>query len=150
MFLEISDLGGVIYKYQIEQITEGNNDITLQAIAAAESEVRSYLVANNKREWNDGRLKYDIEKIFSAKGDKRNTLLVSHTCTIAKYYIAELCNADFLYERTKERYDRAISWLKQLAKGDVNLDNLPQINDDLSEDKQSTFIYGSRPKFNHE
>lgn len=154
MFIEKKDLGTAIYNYQIDQITESNDDIVLQAIATAESEVRSYFVANNKREWKDGRLKYDVQKIFSSRGTERNPLLVSHTATIAKWYIVELCNADIIYEHAKERYDRAVAWLKQLAKGDISLDTLPLLennSDDANNPNDTTpFIYGSRDKFKHE
>lgn len=153
MFLEIEDLKNSIYNYQIDQITEGDINITLQAIAAAEQEVRSYLAANNMREWADGRLRYDVDAIFSATGSDRNALILSHTATIAKYYIIELCNADIIYEIAKERYDRAVAWFKDLAKGIINLDTLPQLpEDDGSEDSETTypFVYGSREKFNHE
>ena len=155
MFLEIEDLKNSIYNYQIDQITEGDDNIPLQAISSAEQEVRSYLAANNKREWSDGRLRYDLEAIFSASGTARNALLVSHTATIAKYYIVELCNADIIYEQARERYDRAVSWLKQLAKGEVNLDTLPTLPEDDGGDTGTDadtfpFVYGSREKFNHE
>lgn len=154
MFIEIEDLGSSIYNYQVEQITEGDESISIQAIMAAESEMRGYLVANNKREWKDGRLKYDIEKIFSATGSDRNALLVRHCVTIAIWYIVDLCNADFIYEHAKDRYDRAVSWLNKLAKGEVNLDTLPTIKEDDSTtgttDDISPFIYGSREKFTHE
>lgn len=151
MFLQIQDLKGSIYNYQIDQITDGDTNITLQAIAAAEQEVRSYLVANNMREWADGRLVYDVDAIFKAEGSDRNPLIVSHMATIAKYYIVELCNADIIYEIAKERYDRAIEWFSKIAKGDLNLDTLPQVKPDEKEDNETyPFIYGSRKKFNHE
>ena len=155
-FITVSDLKNSIYNYQIDQITEGDENIPLQAIASAEQEVRSYLAANNKREWSDGRLRYDLEAIFNATAELRNALLVSHTATIAKYYIVELCNADIIYEQAKERYDRAVNWLKQLAKGEINLDTLPTIPEDegtgtgIDDESTYPFVYGSREKFNHE
>lgn len=152
MFLEVSDLKNSIYNYQIDVITEGDNNITLQAIAAAEQEVRSYLAANNKREWADGRLKYDLEAIFTATGTDRNALLLAHTATIAKWYIVELCNADIIYQIAKDRYDRATGWLKGLAKGTFNLDTLPVIepNPDDENGDTSPWLYGSREKFEYE
>lgn len=152
MFLEIEDLKNSIYNYQIDQITEGDTNITLQAIAAAIEEVRSYLSGNFKREWKDGRLRYDVDAILNATGDERNALILSHTATIAKWYIVELCNADIIYETAKERYDRAVAWFKDLAKGNVNLSTLPTLNDDENENGEDTspWLYGSRRKFNHE
>ncbi|QDP85204.1 DUF1320 domain-containing protein [Chryseobacterium sp. SNU WT5] len=148
MFLQKADLGTTIYSYQIEQITEGNEDITAQAMAAAEEEVRSYLTAV---EWSDGRTKYDIELILGATGTERNSLLVRMTVTLAKFYIIELCNVDIIYETAKERYDRAITWLKQFARGEIKLSTLPQTPDiDPNSAGTEPFIYGSREKFNHE
>lgn len=150
MFLQKEDLPSVMYGYQLAQITEGNDDIIAIALAAAEEEIRSYLTGNNRIEWYDGRLKYDVDTILSTTGTDRNALILKHGVTIAKWWIVELCNADVIYEQTKERYDRAIDWLKQLASGDVNLSSLPTIDPEtVSEDKQP-FSFGSRPKFNHE
>lgn len=152
MFLTQVDLPSVIYGYQMDQITEGNDDIIDMAMAAAEEEIRSYLDPNNQKEWLDGRLRYDVEAILSASGTDRNPLILKHCVTIAKWWIVELCNADIIYEQTKERYDRATNWLKQLAKGEVNLSTLPTIDPatETEEDSIQPFSYGSRPKFNHE
>jgi phage gp36-like protein len=148
MFLTTGDMPTVIYGYQLDQITEGNDDIIDAALAAAEEEIRSYLTGNNRTEWLDGRLRYDVEAIMAAEGEYRNKLIVKHGVTIAKWWIVELCNADVIYEQTKERYDRTIDWLKMLSKGTVTLSSLPQIDGDAEE--REPFGYGSRTKFNHE
>jgi hypothetical protein len=43
MFLSKSDLGSAIYGYQVDQITEGDDALVLQAIGAAIEEVGGYL-----------------------------------------------------------------------------------------------------------
>lgn len=150
MFLQPQDFGQVIYGYQIEEITEGNNDIVLQALAAGEDETRSYLESNpNFKENMDGRLIYNVALIFSATGTNRNALILQHAVTIAKWHLIVLCNADILYEQAKERYDRAIAWLSKLSKGDVTLSSLPVLSLDSNETLQP-FSFGSRTKFNHE
>ena len=148
MFLLKEDLPSSMYGFQMEQITEGNDDIIDMAMAAAEEEVRSYLSGNNMREWQDGRLQYDVDAILSAQGEARNPLILKQAITIAKWWIVELCNADVIYEQVKERYDRSIKWLSQLAKGEVNLSSLPQINNE--DNTKQPFSFGSRTKFNHE
>jgi phage gp36-like protein len=152
MFLKIEDMPTAMYGYQMEQITEGNDDIVSMAMAAAEEEIRSYLEPNNKKDWLDGRLRYDVEAILSAEDEDRNSLILKHTVTVAKWWIVELCNADSIYEQTKERYDRATDWLKRLANGDVNLSTLPTIDTEYETDENAIqpFSYGSRKKFNHE
>lgn len=148
MYAEIADLGSKIYDYQIDQITEGDDNIILQALQAAEEEVKSYLSQSNKHEANDGRLRYDVDAIFAKTGAERSPLLLSHLLTIAKWYVVELCNADIIYETAKDRYDRAIHYLNKVATGEANMTGLPMLAD---EDKpMSPLRYGSRTKFNHE
>lgn len=151
MFLAKEDLGSVIYTYQIDQITEGNEDLVAQALAAAEEEAKSYLSQNtNKLETLDGRIIYDVEAIFSTTALDRNSLILQHCLTLAKFHIAALCNADFIYDQAKERYDRAIDWFTKLSKGTVVLTSLPRITiTDENNDKQP-FSSGSSPKFNHQ
>ncbi|MFE3849095.1 hypothetical protein ACFX5D_14070 [Flavobacterium sp. LB3P45] len=118
---------------------------------AAEEEAKSYLTPNtNKLETLDGRILYDTATIFSATALDRNSLILQHCLTLAKFHIATLCNADFIYEQAKERYDRAIDWFNKLAKGTVVLTSLPRIIlDDTNSDRQP-FSSGSRTKFNHD
>lgn len=148
MFIENTDMPSSMYGYQMEQITEGNDDIIDIAMAAAEEEIRSYLTGNNMREWQDGRLQYDVDAILAAEGAERNSLILRHAVTIAKWYIVELCNADIIYEQARERYDRSVKWLTQLSKGEVSLSSLPQLN--VEESVRQPFSFGSRTKFNHE
>lgn len=154
MFLNPEDLKNNIYNYQVEDITQGDETITLQALQAAEEECRSYLAANNKKEWADGRLKYDLEAVFTAQNEDRNPLILAHCITIAKWYIIDLANVDILYDQAKDRYDRSVKYLQLLAKGDINLDSLPQItppqiDTEINPDDTFPFTYGSREKFNH-
>jgi phage gp36-like protein len=141
MFLEKDDLGSAIYGYQVDQITEGNDDLVQQAIGAAIQEVGGYL---------SGASLYDVPAIFVTTGTARNSLILTHTTTVAKWYLVELCNADVIYEQAKERYDRAVSWLIKLSKGTVTLSELPVISIDEEENETDTFGFGSRVKFNHE
>ncbi|MGE4345928.1 MAG: phage protein Gp36 family protein [Flavobacteriaceae bacterium] len=151
MFLQINDLKNNIYNYQVDQITEGDNTIVLQGLAAAEEECRSYLESNiYQKENQDGRLIYDVETIFGATGTDRNALILQHCITIAKYHIIQLSNVDILYEQAKERYDRAIDWLTKLAKGQITLKSLPTIEISDEDENLKPFSFGSRKKFNHE
>ena len=153
MFLQEKDLENSIYNYQVEQITEGNEQIVLEALMTAEEEVRSYISLNNKRVKYDGRLIYDVDKILSATGNSRNPMIKNTMISIAKWHIVDLCNADIIYEQAKERYDRAITWLNKLSKGEITLNTLPVIENNPTEtddDSTAPFAYGSREKFNHE
>lgn len=151
MFLEISDLGSAIYDYQLNQITEGDDTIIETGCATAIEEVRSYITANNQHGWKDGRFLYDVDAVFNAVGTERNALILAHTKTCAVWHIIQLCNADVMYQHVKERYDRSIAWLRDLASGKVTLSTLPQLTpDDSNVAGSSNTRFGSRTKFNYE
>ena len=142
MYLQIEDLKNNIYNYQVEQITQGDESIVLQALDTAEQEVKSYFYINQKKEFLDGRKIYDVDKTFSAKGNDRNALLVSLCLSVAKWYIVDLCNADIIYQHAN--------------KGEISLGNIPTLQDTNQESPQKEnihnkpFSFGSRNKFNHE
>ena len=152
MFVSIEELKSVMYGYQMGEITENDEDIVIQSIESAIEEIQSYLAPNNKKEFDDGRPLYDVDKIFSATGKERNALIVRFCLSIAAWYICELSNVDIIHEQVKERYDRAISWLKSVVKGDANprVPTLSGDNEGEAGSSKKPFRYGSRPKFNHE
>jgi len=150
-FIDIQEMKTVAYAYQIEEITEADDDIVLQAISAGIDHAKSYLRPGNKKEWLDGRLLYDVNATFSATGSQRNILLMEMTKSLALWYLCRLCNVDMIYENVKDRYDRSITWLKQVNKGEVTLD-LPLLPDTPTtvDPAKLPFRFGSRAKFNHE
>ncbi|BFM42686.1 hypothetical protein CFS9_13270 [Flavobacterium sp. CFS9] len=152
MFIDKEDLGSTIYDYQIDQITDGDNGKVDQACNAAIEEAKSYLTPNpDNKKWLDGRLLYDVENIFNKTGNDRHSLIVRQCSTMAKWYLAELCNADFIYEKAKDRYDRAVSWFTKVAEGKINVSSLPQlVRDDTTAGDKQPFEMGSRTKFNHD
>ena len=153
MFLQPEDLKNNIYDYQVDQITESDDSIVIEALQVAEEECRSFLEANvNIKQNQDGRFIYDVENIFNKTGADRNALIVRYCITIAKWYIVELCNADIIMEQAKERYDRVIGKLKDLANGTTTLGSLPvkHLEDDPNLNDVKPFSFGSRKKFNHE
>lgn len=149
MFIELEEMKTVIYPYQQDMITESDDSIKTQAIKAAIKQAKSYLMPNNKKEWNDGRLRYDVDAVFDAEGDERDELIMEMTKNIAFFNLVRLCNADILYEKAKEMYDRAITWFRDVNKGNITLD-LPLLDLDITEPDYQPFTYGSRLKFNHE
>lgn len=150
MFVTKEELKTAIYMYQIDQISEADDDIVVAAITAAIDEAKSYLRANKKKEWMDGRLRYDVDATFSKTGADRNSLLMEMIKSIAVWYVVRLCNVDMIYEHLKGRYDRAIAWLKQVNKGEVTIDIPLLPEDDSAANTELPFRAGSRKKFNHE
>lgn len=125
-----------MYAHIIDEITEGDTQIVLQAIEAAIEEVRSYL-----------RVRYDVAKVFAAEGSARNALILENTKVITVWNIIKLSNAETIYEMWKERYDRVINYLVKVADGDAAPD-LPPITNEQG-DVVIKAKFGSNPKFNH-
>lgn len=125
-----------MYAHIITEITEGDEQIVLQAIEAAIEEVRSYL-----------RPRYDTDKVFAAEGGGRNALILENTKVVAVWNIIKLSNAETIYEIWKDRYDRVISYLVGVAKG-THTPSLPLLTDEKGEVKIKT-RFGSNPKFRH-
>lgn len=152
-YLTVPELKSAIYDYQLLQIVEDDLTIAEMAISAAIEEVKSLLTPNNKKAWGDGRKLYDTDAIFSQTGDARNGLLLTHTKSVAVWYVTQLSNVDIVYQQVKDRYDRAITYLKDLAAGNSSITTLPVLPSEDDADNPASkkpFRFGSRTKFNHE
>lgn len=136
MYLEPEELRSSMYAHIIREITEGDEQIVLQAIEAAVEEVRSYL-----------RPRYDTDKIFAAEGKDRNALILEDTKVVTVWNIIKLSNAETIYEIWKERYDRVIKYLEGVAEG-TRTPSLPLLMDEKGEVKIKS-RFGSNPKFTH-
>jgi hypothetical protein len=159
MFLTTEEMKDVLYGYQANEIAEGDEQIIDNGILAGVSEVKAYLTASNQKQWNDGRPKYDVNKIFGATGSDRDPFVLRMCKTVAAWNICELSNVDILYDHVKERYENVIKTLEKIAgMGDYRnsptlTPDLPTIEpdpDDESSNSQKPFRHGSRPKFRHE
>lgn len=154
-YITKEELKTVAYNYQVMEITEGQDDIVQQAIEAGIEEAEGYLRPNNKKEYTDGRLVYDIDSIFSKTGTARNALLVERIKSLALFHLVALCNVDIIYEKVQDRYDRAVAWFKDVNRGNITL-KLPTLSNDVTNPDGTTndgvlpFRMGSRKKFNHE
>ncbi|MCL2291218.1 MAG: DUF1320 domain-containing protein [Bacteroidetes bacterium] len=133
MFLSQEELKSVIYEYQLDEIVEDDNTIVEMAIQAAIEEVKSYLCS-----------RYDVNKTFSAEQNKRNPLVLEITKDVTLWQIIRLSNVDIIYEKVKDRYDRAIEWLDKVARGLIS-PTLPVVQDGKGDDI-SPIKYGSMPQ----
>jgi phage gp36-like protein len=107
MFVSPEEMSTHLYAENVEVISRGDGAIMMAAIDSAIAEMEGYLRA------------YDTGSIFLQEGQSRNALLVMFTKDIAAWHFLVLCNAGHQLELRKERYDRAVSWLKAVQKGDV-------------------------------
>lgn len=135
-FLSSQELETHLYKESIETIDRMDETLLTAAIDAAVQEAAGYLGAYNR------------EKIFNSP-DRRNALLLLFVKDIAVWHFVNLCNAGCELDLRETRYDRAVSWLKQVQKGEV-IPSLPRADEDNDgkPDPSTEYIYGSNPKRN--
>ena len=86
---------------------------------------------------------YDRDTIFAQEDSARNVLLLTFVKDIAIWHLINLCNAGTDRTLRQDRYERAISWLKGVMKGDITPD-LPKL--ETSSDNPGIISYGSNPK----
>ena len=129
MYLTPEELKSHMYAHIVEEITEGDEQIVLQAIEAAVEEVRSYL------------------RLFAAEGSERNALVLENTKIVTVWNLIKLSNVETIYEIWKERYDRVIKYLEGVAAG-TRTPSLPLLTDEKGE-VRIKMRCGSNSKFRH-
>lgn len=151
-FITKDEMKSVIRKNHLDSIIDDDDTIVLMAINAAISEVKSRLTPGTTREWFDGRPRYDVEAIFGADGEGRHPLILEITKIVAVWWLIIRANAGVYYEEARQRYDRAMNFLKELSTGEANDTTLPRETTDPVEADPNLlpFRIGSRPKFHHE
>lgn len=136
MFITVQEMKTVIYDHVMDDISANDDATVQQCIEAAVSEMKSYLAS-----------RYDVERIFRAEGNDRDPLILEDTKVIAVWNLIRLSNSELIYEQWRERYDRVIDFLKQVAEGSIT-PTLP-----IATDEQGNPIiksrFGSNPKFQH-
>lgn len=70
---------------------------------------------------------YDCDAIFSATGAERNQLVLMMALDIAIYHIFCQHNPYKMSQIRKDRYDRAVEWLKAVAAGKITIANAPRL-----------------------
>ena len=136
MFITVEEMQTVIYEHVMDDISANDDATVQQCIEAAVSEMKSYLAS-----------RYDVDAIFAATGNDRDPLILEDTKVIAVWNLIRLSNSELIYEQWRERYDRVIDFMKQVAEGSVT-PALP-----IATDEHGNPIiksrFGSNPKFQH-
>jgi len=107
MFLTGEELRTHLRNENIAAITRNDPVLIESAIDGAISEAEGYLA------------KFDTESIFSAVGDERNALLLLFVKDLATWHLIAVVNPNIELKHRKERYDRAVEWLKAVQSGDI-------------------------------
>lgn len=138
MFLTDDDYKVVVGDRALDVITQTDSTNRQTAEREAIEEISGYL-----------RPTYDTDTIFAAEGDDRNAQIVMYAVDIAIYHLISWLPNKMGYEIRKERYDRAIAWLVQVAKGTV-VPDLPIATDENGDDTTHYISFGGNKPSNME
>lgn len=140
-FMKDSDYNGRI-KTEIKQLISGATDnqptqALLQAEDTAIATIKEYIGS-----------RYDCSIIFTPateEADHRNLHIVKIVVALALFDLYSQTPSKDVPEHRKMAYDDAISWLKDVGRGNIESGSLPTISE---EDKQSQIRFNSRKQIN--
>lgn len=133
-FINPEDYDASIHAEILGRLTRDDESIVEICEDRAIAQMRGYLSA-----------RYDVDAIFSAEGSARNQLVLMMAIDIAVYHLHSIHNPQKMSQIRKDRYERAVEWLKQVAAFKITVDGAPLLPDE--ERKQdSPWMFSSNPK----
>lgn len=133
-FIKIDDYTGSIHNEILLSLVREDYESIEICEDRAISEMRSYLAK-----------RYDCDLIFSQTGCNRHELILMMALDITIYHVFCIHNPQKMSQIRKDRYERAIEWLKAVAKGDISIEGAPQLPEE-QRIKHSTFLIKSNKK----
>ena len=121
-FIQETDYDASIHREILDALLRHDSDVSDSTIVEicedrAIEEMRGYLDKF-----------YDTDAIFNATGAARNQLVLMMAVDIAVYHIFCQHNPYKISQVRKDRYDRAVEWLKAVAAGKITIANAPKLD----------------------
>src|SRR5690606_22868761 len=150
-FVTREEMHTIIRETHLDSIVDSDDATVTATIGVAIAEIKTRLTPGKTKEWMDGRPHYDVEAIFSATGDDRNAFMVEAVKVITLWWLIVRANNGVYYEEVRQRYDRVMDLIKDLATGAANDGTLPVLPPPDPEEAPDTkpFRMGGNPKFHH-
>ena len=137
-FIDLKDYDASIHKEILDAVTREDEAVVEICEDRAVAEMRCYL---SKR--------YDCDKIFTATGKERNQLVLMMAIDIAIYHIISIHNPQSIKGIRKERYERAVEWMKAVADEDISIDGAPLLPEEVRANKSNFLMKSNRKRVNH-
>lgn len=140
-FIETTDYDATVHRELLDAVTRQDEAIIEICEDRAISEMKGYLSR-----------RFDIAAIFAATGNSRHQLILMFCLDMAVYHIFCIHNPQKLGQIRKDRYDRAIEWLKQVGNPNnpLPVDGLPLNSAALLPDANTTpYVMSSNTKRNN-
>lgn len=137
-FIELKDYDASIHREILDALTREDDAVIEICEDRAIAEMRCYL---SKR--------YDCDKIFSATDKKRNQLVLMMAIDVAVYHIFCIHNPRNLSPIRKERYERAVEWMKAVASEEISIDGVPLLPEEVRANHSNFLMKSNRKRVNH-
>ena len=143
-FINITDYDASIHRDILDALTREDVSLIETCEDRAIAEMRCYL---------SGR--YDCDALFSpyveteSQPDTRHQLVLMMALDIAIYHIFSIHNPQKLSQLRKDRYERAIEWLKAVAAGTISIEGAPLAPEEKQMAHQSFRIVSNHKRQNH-
>ena len=136
-FVNIEDYDASVHREILDALVRDDESLVEICEDRAIAEMRCYL---SKR--------YDCDAIFSASGTERNQLVLMMVIDIAVYHIFCIHNPQKLSQIRKDRYERAVEWMRAVADEEISIDGVPLLPEDERADKASLMFKSNRKRVN--
>ena len=133
-FVQLSDYDASIHREILDALVRDDETVVEICEDRAIAEMRCYLSR-----------RYDCDRIFSATGDGRHPLVLMLFFDIAVYHIFSIHNPQKLSQLRRDRYDRAVEWMKAVAAEDISIEGAPLLPEEQRA-AHAPFRISSNPK----
>ncbi|WP_273157644.1 phage protein Gp36 family protein [Bacteroides fluxus] len=133
-FITPEDYSASVHKEILEAVTRNDEAVIEICEDRAIADMRGYLGA-----------RYDVDALFSAEGRARNQLVLMMAIDITVYHLFCIHNPQKLSQLRKDRYERAVEWLEQVAGFKVAVDGAPLLPKERRK-QESPWSMTSNPK----
>lgn len=137
-FVQLSDYDASIHREILDALTRSDESVVEICEDRAIAEMRCYLSR-----------RYDCDRIFSAAGDARLQLVLMMVIDIAVYHIFSIHNPQKLSQLRKDRYDRAVEWMKAVAAEDISIEGAPLLPEEQRAAHAAFRIHSNPKRTNH-
>ncbi len=136
-FVKIEDYDASVHRDILDALVRDDQSLVEICEDRAIAEMRCYL---SKR--------YDCDVIFSADGADRNQLILMMVIDIAVYHIFCIHNPQKLSQIRKDRYDRAVEWMRAVANEEISIEGAPLLPEEERAGKSSLMFKSNRKRIN--
>lgn len=136
-FVNIEDYDASVHREILDALVRDDQSLVEICEDRAIAEMRCYL---SKR--------YDCDAIFSASGENRNQLILMMVIDIAVYHIFCIHNPQKLSQIRKDRYERAVEWMRAVADEEISIEGVPMLPEDERASKASLMFKSNRKRVN--